>query len=116
MAERDEIFRVTDRWGDTIVLTQQDWNRITAKRPGVDAYLEHVRQTLERPSMVYEGRYEDSKVFYRKGLLDEDPLYKACYVATIVRYSGGSEPATIRTVYFPFHVQGKLGNLLHVEF
>jgi hypothetical protein len=116
MAAHDEIFRVTDRWGDEIVLTRKDWSRITAKRPGVEGYLEHVRQALERPNMVDEGRYEDSKVFYGKGLLDEDPLYKACYVATIVRYSGGNEPATIRTVYFPFHIQGKLGNLLHAEF
>ena len=72
MTLRDEIFRVTDRWGDLIVLTKQDWERITAKRPGVDGYLEHVRQTLEHPSMVYGGRFENSKVFYGKGLLDDD--------------------------------------------
>jgi hypothetical protein len=70
MAAHDEIFKVTDRWGDEIVLTRKDWSRITAKRPGVEGYLAHVRQTLERPNMVYEGRYEDSKVFYGKGLLD----------------------------------------------
>ena len=116
MAADDEIFRVTDRWGDGIVLTQRDWSRITAKRPGVEGYVDHVRETLEHPSMVYEGRYHDSKVFYRKSLLDNDPLYTACYVAVIVRYPGGTDPATIRTVYFPFHVQAKLGRLLHVEF
>ncbi len=76
---------------------------------------DHMRQTIERPTIVFEGRYADSKVFYRKGLLDDDPLYKSCYVATIVRYSGGDEPATIRTVYFPFHVQAALGTRLHVE-
>lgn len=115
MGADDEIFRIRDRWGDEIVLTQQDWDRVTTKRPGVEGYVGHVRETLERPSMVYEGRYEDSKIFYRKGLLDDDPLYKACYVAVIVRYPSGHDPATIRTVYFPFHVQGKLGRLLHVE-
>jgi hypothetical protein len=115
MAGDDEIFRVVDRWGDEIVLTQRDWDRITTKRPGVDGYVGQIRETLERPSIVYEGRYEDSKVFYRKGLLDDDPLYRACYVAVIVRYRDGAEPATIRTVYFPFHVQAKLGRLLHAE-
>lgn len=65
--------------------------------------------------MVFEGRYTDSKVFYRQGLLDDDPLYKACYVATIVRYPRSDDPATIRTVYFPFHVQAALGKLLYVE-
>ena len=115
MGSGDEIFRVTDRWGDLIVLTVGDWERICAKRPGVEGYVDHVRETLERPSTVFEGRYADSKVFYREGLLDDDPLYKACYVATIVRYPGGGDAATIRTVYFPFHVQGALGRLLHIE-
>ncbi len=115
MAAQEPIFKVTDRWGREIVLTQQDWDRIVSKRPGVEGYEEHVRRTLEEPNMVYEGRYPDSKVFYKKGLLDDDPLYKACYVAAIVRYPQQSGPATIRTVYFPFYVQGKLGTLLHVE-
>lgn len=112
----DEIFRVTDKWGDEIVLMQEDWDRITTKRPGVEGYVEHVRQTLEHPSMVLEGRYEDSKVFYKKGLLDEDPLYKSCYVATVVRYPRGGGVATIRTVYFPFHVQGALGKVLDADY
>ncbi len=111
----DEIFAITDRWGDEIVLTGEDWGRITAKRPGVEGYVEHVRKTLERPSMVFEGRYEDSKVFYGRGLLDDDPLYRGCYVAVVVRCQESAKPATIRTVYFPFHVQGKLGRLLHME-
>ena len=115
MGSGSEIFRVTDRWGDLIVLTREDWERITAKRPGVEGYVGHVQRTLERPSMVFEGRYGDSKVFYRKGLLDDDPAYKGCYVAAIVRYTGPGEPATIRTVYFPFHVQAALGRLLHAE-
>lgn len=115
MGSSDEIFRVTDRWGDLIVLTRKDWDRITAKRPGVEGYVDHVRETLEQPSIVFEGRYGDSKVFYRKGLLEDDPDYKGCYVATIVRYPGGGTAATIRTVYFPFHVQAALGKLLHAE-
>jgi hypothetical protein len=115
MSSGDEIFRVTDRWGDLIVLTREDWERITAKRPGVESHADLVRQTLEQPNMVFEGRYADSKVFYRKGLLDDDPDYKGCYVATIVRYPGRGGPATIRTVYFPFYVQAALGKLLHAE-
>jgi hypothetical protein len=111
----DEIFRVIDRWGDEIVLTQGDWDRLTAKRPGVDGYADHVRATLERPSIVFEGRYVGSKVFYRAGLLDDDPLYRGCYVAAVVRYPTGDEPATVRTVYFPFNVQARLGRLLHAE-
>ena len=71
MSSGDEIFRVTDPWGDLIVLTVGDWERISAKRPGVEGYVDHVRETLERPSLVFEGRYVNSKVFYREGLLDE---------------------------------------------
>jgi hypothetical protein len=115
MSSGEEIFRVTDRWGDIVVLTREDWERITTKRPGVDGYVEHVRETLERPNMVFEARYADSKAFYRKGLLDDDPDYKGCYVATIVRYPGEGIPGSIRTVYFPFHVQAALGKLLHAE-
>ncbi len=37
MAGQDTIFEVTDRWGDKIVLTKQDWDRIVAKRTGVEA-------------------------------------------------------------------------------
>ena len=116
MGGADEIFRVTDKWGDEIVLTEEDWHRITTKRPGVDGYVEHVRQTLEAPTMVFEGRYEDSKVFYKKGLLDEDPLYRSCYVAVVVRYPGDDQSATIRTVYFPFYVQAALGSLLDADY
>jgi len=65
MSSSEEIFRVTDRWGDLIVLTREDWEGIAAKRPGVEGYVDHVRQTLEQPSMVFEGRYADSKVFFR---------------------------------------------------
>lgn len=115
MGKNGEVFRVTDRWGDEIVLTEKDWQRIKAKRPGVDGYVEHVRQTLEAPNMVWEGRYEDSRVFYRKGLLDDDPNYTACYVAVIVRYPSDGGNATIRTVYFPFYVQGALGKLLYAN-
>ena len=111
----DEVFRVTNKWGGAIVLTQKDWDRIKEKRPGVDGYAEHVRKTLEDPNMVFEGRHEDSKVFYGKGLLDDDRDYTACYVAVIVRYPPDGAPGTIRTVYFPFHVQAALGNCLHAS-
>ena len=42
-------------------------------------------------------------------------LSTAPYLAAIVRYSGGNDPATIRTVYFPYEVRGSLGRLLHVD-
>jgi hypothetical protein len=73
-----------------------------------------LRETLESPNLVYEGGWIDTKVYYRKGLLDEDPLYKACYVAVAVRYTS-DKPGSIRTVYFPYNVQAKLGKLLHIE-
>jgi hypothetical protein len=111
----EPIFTVTDRWGDEIALWQEDWDRIVRKRPGVENYQEHVRATLEAPNVVYEGRYVDTKVFYKKGLLDEDPLYKACYVAAAIRYLSG-KPGSLRTVYFPYNIQGKLGKLLYSEY
>ena len=115
MNKPEPIFAVVDRWGDEIVLTQEDWTRITTKRPGVEDYVDHVRTTLERPTMVFEGGYVGSKVFYKKELLDEDPLYTACYVAVVVRYMPRC-PASLRTVYFPYHVQGHLGKLLYAEY
>jgi hypothetical protein len=113
----DPIFVVTDKWGDEIVLTQEDWDRIVSKRPGVEHYLTEVRETLESPTrgdpgIVYEGRYIDTKVFYKAGLLDEDPLYTSCYVCVAVRYTPGT-PATLRTVYFPYNIQGALGKVLY---
>ena len=71
------------------------------------------RERLTSPTVVYEGRYADSKVFYGKNLLDDSSLYRGCYVAVIVRYS--SQPATIRTVYFPFNIEASLGNLLYLD-
>jgi hypothetical protein len=114
MAHENPIFTVTDRWGDEICLTQEDWDRIVSKRPGVEHYVDQVRLTLQSPNMVYEGRYADSKVFYKRALLDDDPLYKGCYVAVVVRYTEHG-PASLRTVYFPYNIQAALGNLLHIE-
>jgi hypothetical protein len=119
VAGQEPIFTVTDKWGDEIVLTQEDWDRIVAKRPGVEDYLEEVRATLEgpnhdEPGAVYEGRYVDTKVFYKSGLLDEDPLYKACFVCVVVRYTPGMA-ASLRTVYFPYNMQGKLGNVVYFK-
>jgi hypothetical protein len=115
MNQEDEIFRVTDKLGEVVVLTKQDWDRITAKRPDVSGHEDDVRETLESPTMVWEGRYADTKVFHKKGLLEDDPLHKACLVAVAVRYPTDGSPGTIRTVYFPFHVQGRLGRLLDAD-
>lgn len=114
MSQEEQIFELDDLWGSRVVLTQEDWNRIVAKRPGVEAYVGHVERTLRAPSIVFEGRYRDTKVFYGKGLLDEDPLYRGCYVAVVVRYAE-REAGSLRTVYFPYNVQAKLGTLLHFE-
>jgi hypothetical protein len=110
-ADLGEVLRVTDQWGDEIVLTEEDIQRIDAKRgDDIGRYLDEIRKTLESPSVVYEGRYADSKVFYGKDLLPENSPFRGCYVAVIVRYS--TVPASIRTVYFPFNIAGKLGKLL----
>jgi hypothetical protein len=111
----DDVFRVTDKLGAEVVLTEDDWDRIKEKRPGVEGYEDHARLTLDDPNMVWEGRYKDSRVFYRRGLLDDDARYRACYVAVVVRYPDDGRPGTIRTVYFPFHVEAKLGKLLYAK-
>lgn len=118
MDAQELIFSITDKWGDEIALTQEDWHRIVSKRPGVEHYLDEVREALEAPTrgdpgLVMEGRYIDTKVFLKKGLLDEDPLFTACHVAVVVRYIPGAA-ATIRTVYFPYNVQGAFGNVLYL--
>jgi hypothetical protein len=105
------IFSVTDRWGDEIVLWEEDWARITAKRPDVAPHVEEVRRTLEKPAVVYEGKWPDSKVFYARDLLR--PPFGDCYVAVVVRYN--VRPATLRTVYFPFEIRASLGTLLYIE-
>ena len=106
-----EIFRVTDRWGDLIVLTREDRDRIVAKRPDVQPFVGEVRRTLEAPNVVFEGRWPTTKVFYGKDLLPA-PFW-GCYVAVAVRYT--AHPATIRTVYFPFNIEARLGRVLHAE-
>jgi hypothetical protein len=106
-----ELFRVTDPWGDEIVLTQADWDRIVSKRPDVQPYRDEVRRTLEAPNVVYEGRWPDTKVFYAKDLMNAP--FRGCYVAAAVRYN--VQPATIRTVYFPLNIQARLGNLLYAD-
>jgi hypothetical protein len=110
----DEIFTVKDWQGNEICLKQEDWDRIVSKRPGVEDYLEQVRATLEDPTFVYEGRYPDSKVFFKRRMLDADPLFKGCYVAVVVRYFS-DKPGSLRTVYFPYNVQAALGNVLHIN-
>lgn len=108
-----ELLRVTDPWGDEIILTQKDVDRITAKRgDNIAAYLSEIRTTLQAPSVVYEGRYVHSKVFYGQDLLSSDSPYRGCYIAVIVRYD--SVPASVRTVYFPFNIEANLGKLLHI--
>jgi hypothetical protein len=106
------VLRVTDRWGDEIVLTDEDIARIDSKHgDDITPYLPQVRTTLERSNPVWEGRYVDSKVFYGKGLMPNESPFRGCYVAVIVRYS--SVPASVRTVYFPGEMRGKLGRLIY---
>lgn len=106
MDAQEPIFSVKDKWGDEIALRQEDWDRITSKRPGVEDYLEEVRKTLEgptrgEPGIVYEGRYVDTKVFYKMGLLDEDPFIRLVTSAWLSDIRQGSprrsEPSTSRT-------------------
>lgn len=109
-----ELFRVTDRFGDEIVLTEEDVTRIDAKRgDDIASYCDEIRGTLTQPSSVWGGRWKDSKVFYGKDRLPEMCPFRGCYVAVIVRYS--SVPASIRTVYFPFEMSGQLGDLLYID-
>jgi hypothetical protein len=106
------IFSVTDRWGKEIVLTEEDWGRLTQKRPDVAGYLEEIQRTLEAPNVVFEGRWPETKVFYAKDLLGS-PFW-GCYVAVAVRYT--PQPASIRTVYFPFNIEAKLGRVLYADY
>ena len=108
------VLKVTDQWGDEIVLTEEDVARIDAKRGDtIGRYLAEIRGTLADPDVVYEGRYEDSKVFYGRDRLPDDSRFRGCYVAVIVRYS--TKPASVRTVYFPFNISGALGRLLFLR-
>lgn len=108
------MLRVTDRWGDEIVLTEEDVVRIDAKRgDDIGDYLDEIRTTLEHPNVVYEGRYADSKVFYGRDLLPDSCPFRGCYVAVIVRYR--DVPASVRTVYFPVNIAASLGTLLYAD-
>jgi hypothetical protein len=109
-----DVLRVTDQWGDEIVLTEEDVARIDSKRgDDIALYAEEIESTLVRPSAVWEGRWADSKVFYGKDRLPDNCPFRGCYVAVIVRYL--SVPASVRTVYFPFNMTGHLGNLLYLD-
>ncbi len=73
--------------------------------------MNEVQRTLQHPNAVYEGRWPETKVFYAKDLLGHS--FRGCYVAVAVRYS--QQPASIRTVYFPFNIEARLGRLLHLD-
>jgi hypothetical protein len=107
-----ELFRLTDQFGDEIVLTDADWQRIARKHPEIEPYISEVESTLRDPDVVYEGRYTDSKVFYGKSRVTHRP-FGGCYLAVVVRYS--TQPASIRTAYLPEHIEASLGTLLHIK-
>ena len=114
MADKQPILEATDPWGEKIVLTEEDIARIDAKRADdIGRYLDEIRETLEDPDAVFEGRYEDSKVFYGRDRLPSSTPFGRCYVAVIVRYS--TQPASVRTVYFPLNMSGALGTLIHIK-
>lgn len=103
---------MTDRWGDQIVLTEEDWDRIVAKRLEIAPYRDEIQQTLEKPNAVWEGGWVDTKVFYAKDLVTDHP-FRGCYVAVAVRYT--SKPASIRTAYLSINMAANLGKLLHFD-
>jgi hypothetical protein len=109
-----EVIRCTDKLGNDVVLTDEDIARIAAKRgDDVGSFLNEIRGTLEAPTVVYKGRFEDSRVFYGKDRLSDDSLYRGCYIAVIVRYS--SHGGSVRTVYFPFNIAGNLGEICYID-
>lgn len=119
MDEQDPIFALKDKWGDEIVLTKEDWDRIVAKHPVVEPYVAEVRETLEGPTrgdpgMVFEGGYADTKAFFRPGLFDTNTRFGACYMCVLVRYLPGA-PGSIRTAYLPVNVQGAFGEVLYFK-
>jgi len=108
------VLDITDKTGAEVVLTEADIARIDAKRnDDIGRYCEQIRQTLEDPDYLWEGRHKDTKAFYRKGLLPEDSPFRGCFVCVMVRYS--DIRASVRTVYFPFNMNAKLGNLLYIS-
>jgi len=76
--------------------------------------MEKVRPTLANPNLVYETIHrKPTRAYYARGLIDDDPLYKGCYVAVFVRYT--MEKPCVWTAYLPSRLSANPGTLIYAD-
>jgi hypothetical protein len=99
-----ELFRVTDRWGRTIVLTELRWSsHIVAQHSefaGQSPTI--VADTLTAPALVNEDRlYPNREAFYRTSPLP--PPWDALLIRVVVEFGAIGEVVTAHLIKRPHH-------------
>ncbi len=81
------VFEITDRTGRKIYLTKERWTHITnpaSLHPYMANYLEEVKQTLIKPDLIVQQKFDDSKANYYKHIKEEK-----VYLLVGVKYLNG---------------------------
>ena len=95
----DEVFRVTDRWGRVIVLTQDRWTshivaghiEFRGQSPSILA------DTLTAPTLVtHDRKYPDHELFYRPSPLP--PPWSRLLIRVVVRFGVNGEVVTAHVI------------------
>jgi hypothetical protein len=97
----DEVFRVTDRWGRVIVLTQLQWSpHVLVRHPDLGGMATVVADALTDPAFVnYDRRYPDRELFYRPYPLTHPS--GRLFVRVIVRFGAIGEVITAHLIPKP---------------
>jgi hypothetical protein len=81
------VFEITDKTGRKIHLTKERWVHITSPaslHPYMANYFEEVKQTLEKPDLIVQQKFDDSKANYYKHIKKEK-----AYLLVGVKYLNG---------------------------
>ena len=96
-----DVFRVTDRWGRVIVLTQDQWSsHIVARRAYFSGRASIVADTLTAPAFVnHDKTYPDREAFYRPSPLPYP--YGRSLIRVIVHFGAIGEVITAHLIEKP---------------
>lgn len=97
----DEVFRVTDRWGRVVVLTQARWlSHVVPKHPELAASAAVVADTVREPTQVrFDRTRGDREVFYRPSPLP-DP-WDGLLVRVVVAFGALGHVVTAHLIKTP---------------
>jgi hypothetical protein len=81
------VFEIIDKTGRKIHLTKERWAHITSPaslHPYMTNYFEEVKQTLIKPDLIIQQKFDDSKTNYYKHIKGEK-----VYLLVGVKYLNG---------------------------